>query len=272
MSSIRTVLVQLDATPAASLRLTNALAVAARHGAVLNGVFAATAPAAPMATAVSDEPAELLARADRAAYERAHGLFESMRTETAVPMQWREPGPEGGAADLLAEAPYADLLVLGVHDPARAGGMPAGLAERVLSTSGRPALLLPGGIVFEPEPRTVLLGWDASPAAVHALAAALPWLQAARRVLVLDGSPPAADDGPAPICRYLSCHRVSADLVHWPHANRGAGEALLAPTRREAVDLLAMGCFGHGRLHELLFGGASQSVLPAPPAPLLMAH
>ena len=271
MSTIRTVLVQLDATPAAVSRLRAAQVVAARHAAVLTGVFTADAPAAPMATALSDEPAELLARADRVAYEHARRLFESMRAETAVPMRWLEPGSGGGSADLLDEAAYADLLVLGRHECGQAEGPPAGLAERLMAASGRPALVLPAGLPFESEPRTVLLGWDASPAAVHALAAALPWLQAARRVLVLDGSPQ-ADDGPAPISRYLRCHRISPELVRWPQAVPAPGEALLALTQREAVELLVMGCFGHGRLHELLFGGASQRVLQAPPVPLLMAH
>lgn len=271
MSSIRTVLVQLDATAAAAPRLRTALAVAARHAAVLGGVFIADPPAAPMATAVSDEAGELLARADRVAYERARSRFTSMQAETAVPMRWVEPGAGGCVADLLAEAAYADLLVIGAREPGVAEGPPPGLAERVLSASGRPALVMPDAALLESEPRTVLLGWDASPAAVHALAAALPWLQSARRVMVLDGSPP-MDDGPAPICRYLRCHRISAELVRWPQAAAGAGEALRALTRREAVDLLVMGCFGHGRLHELLFGGASQSVLQAPPLPLLMAH
>lgn len=324
MSSIRTLLVQLDATAAAEPRLRTAWALAAHHGAALTGVFAAEPPAAPMATVVSDEPGELLARADRAAYEHARRLFESMREsmrdsrrgEAAVPMRWREPGPEGGRADLLAEAAYADLLLLGVHDPAVPEGPPAGLAECLLSASGRPALVLPAAARLQPRPRTVLVGWDASPAAVHALAAAQPWLQAAGRVLVLDGSPHAGT-GDAPIRAYLQCHRIAAELVPWPQAAEslarpqvsevptrpqaaelsarpqsaelstrpqaaelstrpqaagGPGEALLALARREAVDLLVMGCQGHGPLHELLFGGASHTVLQRPPVPLLMAH
>ena len=271
MASIRTVLVQLDASDAAPPRLRSALAVAARHAAVLTGVFVAEPPPAPLATALSDEPAGLLARADRASYERARALFERLRGETAVPMRWQEPGGGGGVADLLAQAPCADLLVIGAHDGAHAEGPPAGLAECVLATTGRPVLLLPPGVELPAEPRTVLVGWDASPAAVHALVAAQPWLETAHRVLVLDGSPPAAEEDTG-IRWYLQCHRVSAERVPRPRAGEPAGEALLELTRRASVDLLVMGGQGHGALRELLFGGAAHTVLRRPPVALLMAH
>lgn len=271
MSSIRTVLVQLDATDAAAPRLRTALAVAARHAAVLTGVFVAQPPAAPLATALSDEPGELLARADRASYEHARSLFERLRAETAVPMRWQEPGGGGGVADLMALAPYADLLVLGAHDAAHAEGPPAGLAEYVLAATGRPVLLLPAGLELPAEPRKVLVGWDGSPAAVHAVVAAQPWLETAHWVLVLDGSPP-VDDGQSRIRWYLQCHHVPAELVPPPRPGEPAGQALLALTRRESVDLLVMGGHGHGALHELLFGGAAHTVLQRPPVALLMAH
>ncbi|WP_284614778.1 universal stress protein [Aquabacterium humicola] len=270
MSSIRTLLVQLDATPSAAARLHSALALATQHRALLTGVFAASPPAAALAATVSDRPAALLLRADRAAYEDAHALFESARGGSTAEMRWRAPGPDGALADVCEEAAYADLLVLGAHDPALAQGTPSGLVDEVLRTSGRPALVMPPGAVPSPPSQVVLVGWDASAAAARALAAAQPLLQEARRVLVLDGTPSGRDDGR--IRDYLQRHGIAAQIVPWPHAAQAPGEALLALARRDGVDLLVMGCHGHGRLHELLFGSTTCSVLQRPPLPLLLAH
>jgi hypothetical protein len=43
------------------------------------------------------------------------------------------------------------------------------------------------------------------------------------------------------------------------------------PNEMEA-DLLVMGCYGHTRLRELLFGGASRHVLAHMSLPVLMSH
>jgi nucleotide-binding universal stress UspA family protein len=117
-----------------------------------------------------------------------------------------------------------------------------------------------------------LVGWDASPPAVHALAAAMPWLQAAQRVMVLDGSAADGDAADARLLRYLSLHGIAAEALQPPQPCPDAGPALLALAERHAVDLLVMGCHGHGRLTELLLGGASRHVLQHCTVPLLMVH
>ena len=38
------------------------------------------------------------------------------------------------------------------------------------------------------------------------------------------------------------------------------------------ADLLVMGAYGHSRVREILLGGATQSVLIAPPVPTLLSH
>jgi nucleotide-binding universal stress UspA family protein len=38
------------------------------------------------------------------------------------------------------------------------------------------------------------------------------------------------------------------------------------------ADLLVMGCYGHARLRELVFGGASRHVLSHMPIPVLISH
>ncbi len=278
MAFIRSLLVQLDDTPSSPARLRHAVAMAAHHGSALTAAFVADAPALAMSTVVSDLPGERLVRADRAASDRARADFEAVQADTAVALRWLDPGEAGAAATFISEAAYADLLVLGKHEPGLQGGAPAGFVETVLLASGRPGLVLP------PAWRRVgdcaLVGWDASPPSVHALAAALPWLQAAQRVMVLDGSATGAateaatrsDDVDARLLRYLNLHGIAAEALQPPHPGADAGATLLALAERHAVDLLVMGCHGHGRLTELLLGGASRHVLQHGTVPLLMVH
>jgi nucleotide-binding universal stress UspA family protein len=55
-----------------------------------------------------------------------------------------------------------------------------------------------------------------------------------------------------------------------PHVN--VGETLLACARDMAANLLVIGCYGHARLREFVFGGASRHVLQHMSIPVLMSH
>jgi nucleotide-binding universal stress UspA family protein len=38
------------------------------------------------------------------------------------------------------------------------------------------------------------------------------------------------------------------------------------------ADLVVMGCYGHSRIREQVFGGVTRALLAALPAPILMTH
>jgi nucleotide-binding universal stress UspA family protein len=50
------------------------------------------------------------------------------------------------------------------------------------------------------------------------------------------------------------------------------GNTLLACAQDHGADLLVMGCYGHSRLREFAFGGASAHVLEHMSVPVLMSH
>ena len=56
------------------------------------------------------------------------------------------------------------------------------------------------------------------------------------------------------------------------YAGSLAGRALLGEVKRVGADLLVMGAYGHSRLREMIFGGATREVLAESTAPVLMAH
>jgi nucleotide-binding universal stress UspA family protein len=51
-----------------------------------------------------------------------------------------------------------------------------------------------------------------------------------------------------------------------------AGEVLLAQAAAHAADLLVMGAYGHTRLREMVFGGATRHVLREATLPVLFAN
>ncbi len=143
--------------------------------------------------------------------------------------------------------------------------------------SGRPVLIVPS----VGEPRSVgdkvLVAWNARREAARAVFDALPLLQRAKEVKVVWVNPQSeqdvAQDIPAAdICAALARHNVKCQATEQLQPRTGVGETLLACAKEMDADLLVMGCYGHTRLREFVFGGASRHVLAQMSVPVLMSH
>ena len=71
---------------------------------------------------------------------------------------------------------------------------------------------------------------------------------------------------------HLRQHGVVVARHHSGGVPSHPGAALLRLAADVGADLLAMGCYGHSRARELVFGGASRTVLDDMRLPVLMAH
>lgn len=76
----------------------------------------------------------------------------------------------------------------------------------------------------------------------------------------------------AELATALARHGIKATAEGFPTAGLTAGEAL----KRRAIDLgadvLVMGAYGHTRISEFVFGGATAYMLKQMPIPILMSH
>jgi nucleotide-binding universal stress UspA family protein len=137
-----------------------------------------------------------------------------------------------------------------------------GLIEGVLFGSGRPIIIVPPA-AFPLEEETVLVAWDATPAAARALHDALPLLVQAREVFVVsvtdDKEFRAVDSGPH-VCRYLSRWNVKSRFELTERGSRGVGDVLIDYAGRVKANLIVMGGFGHPREREFLFGSATRDI------------
>lgn len=187
----------------------------------------------------------------------------------AVSANWLQE--DGDPAErLLFRTRHSDLVVLGRRQ--HADYLPSGLIEELLIKSGRPIVIAPA----EAPSRitgTIVVGWKETAEAARAVAASLPLLEQARRVILVgiaeaDGTGRALRD----LSRQLAWHGISAE----PHEVAGkfgpAKNRLLSVAKSLKADMLVVGGFGHGPLRELVMGGVTRTLLDEADMPVFMAH
>jgi nucleotide-binding universal stress UspA family protein len=275
----KTILVQCDAARNVARRLDVAAELAQQQGAHLVALHARQ-PFQTPAFADGGFPMDDLFKA----YEA--GVAADLATATAAfekATKGRQLSAELRVVDgfvhseLTMHARYADLLVLGQTDPENTLPTPADLPETVALASGRPVLVVPYIGVTNPPGKAVMLCWNASRESAHAATAALPFLKAAAKVIVLtiDAKSSPADHGAEPgadAATWLARHGVKVTVQRDVAAEASVGGTILSRAADHAVDLIVMGLYGHSRMREMVLGGASRTVLSSMTVPVLMVH
>ena len=284
--ALKDILVHLDASPRGAVRLAIAAELATRHGAHLTALYGIELPSPALFygdpsgfadVRLIEEMMDKMRETARAAAQPVEASFTERLRRDGIEGEWRLV--EGGLAETVAlHARYADLAIIGQHDPDDTSSTSdAQIAAHTLLSSGRPVLIIPyiGNIASLGQ--TVLIGWKSSREAARALNDALPLLQQARSVTVLavnpeegiggDGDVPAAD-----IALHLARHGVKATAAHTAAKEIDEGNALLNFADDIGADLIVAGGYGHSRAREFMFGGATRTLLTTMTVPVLMSH
>lgn len=284
--SYRTILVHLNDSRRAARLLRHATEIArtceARllclhvsptfHGRVVDPAYPHT-PAVEGLLFSADEEADYL----RAVFEAATSQerfadFRVIRAERC------DPGDV-----VVARARAADLVVASQSD--RTWGLSALLdrSERLAIESGRPVLVVPNAGELVPLPRSALIAWNQTREATRALYEALPLLKLAGRVevLTIDESGGAAvldshcDRRVVPLsamAEVLVAHGVHTTIATLASSPVSIGHQICARAAEQNADLVVMGAYGHSRLREFVFGGATRHVLANMTVPTLFSH
>lgn len=271
----KTILVHVDGTAQAGTRIALASELALRHDAHLIG-----AAFSGLSRFVYQDGSMDLARTVLAPYmdglyqktERDLDVFRRVAGAADLP-SWEAlfVDDETGAGLALA-ARYADLVVLGQREPGTPAAAAGDLVAHVLLACARPLLVVPYTQAAAATGRRVLLGWNGSVQAMRALSAALPFMRRAGNVTVAVLGPQVMPDGDAAaLASHLERHHIDTSFVN-ERAHLDVGEGLLSLAADLGADLLVMGGYGHARLHELVLGGATRTVLQSMTVPVLMAH
>jgi nucleotide-binding universal stress UspA family protein len=166
-----------------------------------------------------------------------------------------------------------DLSVIPLSAPA---DTPASVAETVLFGSGRPVIILrPTPQTANARLDTLVVAWDASRPAARAVADAMPILTLAKRVhvlTILHEKESAVVGLGANLAHHLKLHGIPATVDEVDAEGAAIGSVLGDYVKSLPSDLLVMGAYGHSRVREFILGGATHSVLSAPPVPVLLSH
>jgi nucleotide-binding universal stress UspA family protein len=272
----KTIAVHLPTAPLAGRLLDAALPLARTHGATLVGVHVQPAVVV-YADATVSMSTEFIVAQQEAFQEDARAIEQAFRRRLepeGVPFEWSsiDTGDEPTMRAASTACNTADLVVATqYHDsvPAAAGYSPD---ELVLGT-GRPVLIVPVSGEVGPVGRRVLVAWNGSRECARAAFDSLALLQpdAQLRLVAVDSTRGAATL--AGMVRALARHGVGAAPASISRAEgRSTPEEILKAAADFGADLLVVGCYGHSRLMETVFGGATTRILRDMATPVLMAH
>lgn len=178
---------------------------------------------------------------------------------------------DGYFAQVVRRGRLADLAVIGQDNPDSPEPLRAAMIETLLFEGGTPTLVVPYTGVKAFTPRRALVGWDGSATAARAVRGALPLLAECDDVTVLmvgDRRTEEASD----VAAYLDRHGLKVEVKHVAAGSIPVADALLNVVSDEGYDWVVMGAYGHSRVREYLFGGATRDILGEMTVPVLMAH
>jgi len=187
-------------------------------------------------------------------------------------VSWDIAQADGDIASALSAAGvFADLAVVSLPPTDGKAGPPPLLAGDLALSTAAPVLALPRATRALDFDAPVMVAWNGSAEAAHALRAAIPLMQGRPVTLVTVGKD--GDGFPATdALSYLSRHDVHAELKIVERGVETVEERLEKEALAMGAGLIVMGAFGRSRLRETIFGGVTQYLLTSSRVPLLLAH
>lgn len=204
---------------------------------------------------------------------RRETWFRKAAKDKGQAVEWRA-GVESPTLRLVRETGSADLVVVSAprepYDPYRRPDV----AEAILR-AGRPFLIVPDSVP-ELKADRIVVGWKATREARRAVTDAMPLLSRASAVTIVEVCE--SEDGQAALSeaeelrRFLEKHGVKSCYEFITRTGRSVGQQLLQIAHQTNSDLIVAGAYGHTRLGEWIFGGATRDLLTKADICCLMSH
>lgn len=271
----RTILVGLDDSDSMPGRASFALALAERLDARLIGLLVNPPPFLPTALGegaayAGPEIMEAQEEANAQRSQRIQALFEAAAAQSeAECVFFCEEGDPGEV--VAGHARIADLTIVGQSHGDGLEAIAMEHAEQIVVGAGGPVLVLPrSGTVSQDFSRSWLVAWDGGREAARALAAALPFLQAAERVVLVAAGEEYHASADAAGQR-LARHGVRVDVEKLSEPEGGIGALLLTIADTKQCGAMVMGAYGHSRFREMIMGGATIKIIRDARIPVLFS-
>ena len=279
--SFKTILVALNDVSRAETLIPAAVQLADKDEAHLIGLYVIPAPrvyaamSAHTAPVVLDEAKKFFEERE----EKMRAAFEDASKRDGINYEWRKVEADtSNITDMvILHGMQADVIVASQFNDTAADGVEEDFCERIVMESGRPVLLVPCRGTFNTIGTNVIVGWNATREASRAIFDAMPILERSKstRLIWVDPEADGAKSGNLPgaeMAVTLARHGIKATAEAMPTNGLGSGIALLNRAADLGADLIVMGAYGHSRLREFVFGGATRTLLSDMTVPVLMSH
>ncbi|HWB44096.1 MAG TPA: universal stress protein [Hyphomicrobiaceae bacterium] len=273
----KTILVYLNDSRRAESVLEPAAELASRFNSHLIGFHAYSAvPASPIPMA-SSALGSIVAAA-RTNSESIADAFRRVTKGRPFVAEWElQKVPHVDLASIVLErGRTTDLIVAGQTDPDWDLSPLMDFPERLALESGRPVLVIPYAGRYSTVGRRVLIAWKSTREAARAVFDALPLLQGAKSVHILEIRGRAEDSETlmpdTSIAAALGRHGIKPEVRKSVTADISVGDEILSRAADLNADLLVMGAYGHARFRELVFGGVTRQICRQMTLPTLFSH
>jgi nucleotide-binding universal stress UspA family protein len=283
--SYKTILVLMNHTSQAARLMDAAAAIARQYDAHVTGLYVLPAvkiypEAGMMATPVVFEGYR---DGFKSKLSKVHETFEAKARAENLSFEWRlidSIHPDVSTSAIMS-AYSADLVITSQIDDGPDGEIESDITERLVMEGGRPVLIIPRRGRFSPPGEGIsekaIIGINRSSEAMRAMFDSIPLLQMVKetRVVWVDPQQERSEAGDAPgteEAEVLSRHGLKAVADPMVTGGQNAGQALLMRANDLGADLIVMGAYGHSRMREFVFGGATLHVLQNMNIPVLMSH
>ncbi len=275
----KTILVHLNDARRAEALLEPAIVLARRNNAHLIGMHVyASMPAPPVALPFGSQVLGAVAATERKDTEQIAAIFARMTAKQQFVAEWRAlKVPHVDLAGVVMDhGRAADLIIAGQTDPDWDLSPLLDFPERLALESGRPVLVIPYVGRYPTIGRNVVIAWKPGRESARAVFDSLPLLEGAEDVQILEVRARGEDTrGLAPdtsIAAALGRHGIKPSVRSTVAADISVGDEILSRLADMGADLLVMGAYGHSRMRELVFGGATRHIARHMTVPTLFSH
>ena len=229
--------------------------------------------------AVCDTTVKLLKQTDFERTEKARKLLG--RAADFMGVSQVPPGdyPDGASASfhtavgnperIISErGRLCDLTIMCPHASARFSQM----LLSIMFDTGRPVLIIPRKKTGREINDRIIVAWNGSREAAHAVSFAMPMLEKGKVWVVAQDSDSTLQTSESELVAYLRQHHVEVEAMPLDVKASSLGETILGAGKAVDAGLIVMGAYGHSRAREMILGGVTDFMLKNADVPVLLAH
>ncbi len=277
-----TILVHLDDMGSAPSVLNIAIDLAQQNSAHLVGLFVIPQINIPPTIIPPEMPIELLKRHNEKYEKQSKDLqkyFEETVHKSSVSWEWNNIQSKTSyiGRDIVERGRCVDLVIMSQGDMDSIDTGKSELPGYVIMETGRPVIVVPRKGDFKKVGAYPLVAWNASKEAARATFDAMPVLEKANSVKVMWIDPEGFSGkdiniAGSSIAASIARTGVTVEAAQAQSNELDIGEALSVQVAGSGADLIVMGAYGHSRLREYMFGGATQYLLNNMTVPVFISH